>query len=194
MKKILVINGHPDRAPERLAWALSEAYAAGARQAGHEVRRLDVGALQFPLLRSAAEFNEGAPPPAIADVQRDIKWADHLVIVFPLWLGGLPALTKGFFEQVFRPQFTMRWRKNQMPQGLLEGLTVRLVVTMGMPAFAFRLFFGASGVRSFEKSVLGLAGIRRTGTTMFGGVGSESDRTTAQPWLAHVTALGRAGR
>lgn len=116
-----------------------------------------------------------------------------MVVVFPLWLGGLPALTKGFFEQVFRPQFTMRWRKNQLPQGLLEGLTARLVVTMGMPAFAFRLFFGASGVRSFERSVLGLAGIRRTGTTMIGGVGEQSAQATGG-WMARLGDLGRRGR
>lgn len=193
MKKILVINGHPDASADRLSAALADAYAAGAEKAGHQVRRVTVGALDFPLLRSAAEFNEGEPPPDIAGVQRDIKWADHMVVVFPLWLGGLPALTKGFFEQVFRPQFTMRWRKNQMPQGLLHGLTCRLVVTMGMPAFAFRIFFGASGVRSFERSVLGLAGIKRTGSTMFGGVGGD-EPGAVQGWLAAVTALGREGR
>lgn len=144
------------------------------------------------MLRSAAEFNEGEPPPAIAEVQRDIKWADHVVVVFPLWLGGLPALTKGFFEQVFRSQFTMRWRKNQMPQGLLQGLTCRLIVTMGMPAFAFRIVFGANGVRSFERSVLSLAGIKRTGTTMFGGVGGD-DPGPVRDWLAQVAGLGRQG-
>ncbi len=193
MAKILVINGHPDPAAERLCAALCDAYVRGAEGAGHTVRRVSVGQIEFELLRSAEAFNEGAPPPAIEAVQRDIRWADHMVVVFPLWLGGLPALTKGFFEQVFRPQFTMRWRKNQLPQGLLEGLTSRLVVTMGMPAFAFRLFFGASGVRSFERSVLGLAGIRRTGTTMIGGVGEQSAEA-AGSWVARLGDLGRRAR
>lgn len=190
MAKILIINGHPDPSDARLCAGLATAYAAGATAAGHEVRHVTVGRLDFELLRSAEAFNDGAPPPAIEAVQRDIRWANHLVIVFPLWLGGLPALTKGFFEQVFRPQFTMRWRKNQMPQGLLEGLTARLIVTMGMPAFAFRLFFGASGVRSFERSVLGLAGIRRTGTTLIGGAG---DQAAAGAWLDRVRDIGRRG-
>lgn len=193
MANILVINGHPDAAPQRLCAVLAEAYGAGAAASGHAVRRIAVGALTFDLLRSAQDFNDGAPPPVIDGVQRDIQWADHLVVVFPLWLGGLPALTKGFFEQVFRPQFTMRWRKNQLPQGLLGGRTVRLIVTMGMPAFAFRLLFGASGVRSFERSVLGLAGIRRTGTTLIGGVGEQS-AVTADGWLARVRDLGRRAR
>jgi putative NADPH-quinone reductase len=193
MANILVINGHPDPSAERLCAALCDAYVRGAEGAGHAVRRVSVGLIEFELLRSAEAFNEGVPPPAIEAVQRDIRWADHIVVVFPLWLGGLPALTKGFFEQVFRPQFTMRWRKNQLPQGLLEGLTARLVVTMGMPAFAFRLFFGASGVRSFERSVLGLAGIRRSGTTMIGGVGEQSAEA-AGGWMARLDDLGRRGR
>lgn len=193
MANILVINGHPDPSAERLCATLCDAYVQGAEGAGHAVRRVSVGLIEFELLRSAEAFNEGAPPPAIEAVQRDIRWADHMVVVFPLWLGGLPALTKGFFEQVFRPQFTMRWRKNQLPQGLLEGLTARLVVTMGMPAFAFHLFFGASGVRSFERSVLGLAGTRRTGTTMIGGVGEQSAQTTSG-WMARLGDLGRRGR
>lgn len=190
MANILVINGHPDAAPQRLCAGLVEAYVAGAEAGGHVVRRIAVGALAFDLLRSAADFNDGAPPPVIGGVQRDIQWADHLVVVFPLWLGGLPALTKGFFEQVFRPQFTMRWRKNQLPQGLLDGRTVRLIVTMGMPAPAYRLIFGAGGVRSFERSVLGLAGLRRTGTTMFGGVGDVAAAKAAS-WLDRVRDLGR---
>ena len=193
MANILVINGHPDPAPQRLCAGLVEAYAAGAEAGGHAVRRIAVGALAFDLLRSAAEFNDGAPPPVIDGVQRDIQWADHLVVIFPLWLGGLPALTKGFFEQVFRPQFTMRWRKNQLPQGLLEGRTVRLVVTMGMPTFAYRLIFGAGGVRSFERSVLGLAGLRRTGTTMFGGVG-EVPPDKAAAWIDTTRDLGRRAK
>ena len=193
MANILIINGHPDSSSARLCFALADAYAAGAVAAGHQVRRVDVGALDFALLRSAAEFNDEVPPPAIDAVQRDIRWANHMVVVFPLWLGGLPARTKSFFEQVFRPQFTMRWRKNQLPQGLLQSLSARLVVTMGMPAFAYRLIFGAGGVRSFQRSVLGLAGIRRTGTTMIGGMG-ELEPATAAGWLDRLRDLGRLGR
>lgn len=190
MANIVVINGHPDAAPQRLCAGLADAYADGAQAHGHAVRRVAVGALDFDILRSAEAFNDGVPPPVIDAVQRDIQWADHVVVIFPLWLGGLPALTKGFFEQVFRPQFTMRWRKNQLPQGLLGGRTVRLVVTMGMPAFAYRLFFGAAGVRSFERSVLGLAGLSRTGTTMFGGVGDVPE-AKVKAWLGSVRELGR---
>lgn len=189
MARILVINGHPDPSAERLSAALSAAYAKGAKADGHDVRRIVVGDLGFPLLRAADEFENESPPPCIAAAQRDIAWADHLVVVFPLWLGGLPALTKGFFEQVFRPRFAMRWKtKNPMPEGLLKGTSVRLIVTMGMPAAVYRLAFGATGVRSFETSVLRLAGLHITGRTLIGGAGALS-AAAARGWLKKVALL-----
>ena len=185
MARILIINGHPDSGIERLCAALCRSYAKGAKAQRDEVRHINVGDLDFPLLRAADEFEAGSPPAAIAAAQEDIRWADHLVIVFPLWLGGLPALTKGFFEQVFRPQFAMRWRRNQLPQGLLTGTSVRLIVTMGMPAFIYRLAFGAWGVRSFEVSVLKLAGLHISGRTLIGDVGGLT-AASAQRWLGKV--------
>ncbi|MGZ6009154.1 MAG: NAD(P)H-dependent oxidoreductase, partial [Rhizomicrobium sp.] len=48
-KRILVINGHPDTRDERFCSGLTKAYVEAAAEAGHEVRRIDVGALSFPL-------------------------------------------------------------------------------------------------------------------------------------------------
>jgi putative NADPH-quinone reductase len=190
MACVLIINGHPDPAIERFGAALARAYRRGAEAGGHEVRTITLGELEFPLIRSADAFNAETAPPAIQAAQADITWAEHVVIVFPLWLGGLPALTKGFFEQVFRPWFAMRWSEGRFPKGLLEGKSVRLIVTMGMPATAYKLLFGASGVRSFERSVLRLVGLYRTGTTMIGGVAALSEET-AKTHLDEVEALGR---
>ena len=96
-RKILILNGHPDVASKRLCHALAESYAAGARIAGHEVRRIDVAALEFNILRTQADFEKGQAPPSIVAAQLDIQWADHLCFVFPLWLGDMPALLKAFF-------------------------------------------------------------------------------------------------
>jgi multimeric flavodoxin WrbA len=69
------------------------------------VRLIEVAKLDFPLLRSQEDFDHGSPPEAIRPAQEAIAWADHLVILYPLWLGTLPALLKGFLEQVLRPDF-----------------------------------------------------------------------------------------
>jgi putative NADPH-quinone reductase len=72
-KRILLIQGHPDAAGRHLCHALSEAYAEGARSAGHEIESIDVGQLDFPLLRSKSEWDEGALPDSLIAAQRAIR-------------------------------------------------------------------------------------------------------------------------
>ena len=63
--------------------------------AGHAVQTVEVAKLDFPLLRSQADWNEGVLPPALQPAQDAIAWAGHRVLVFPRWLGDMPALFKG---------------------------------------------------------------------------------------------------
>jgi putative NADPH-quinone reductase len=69
--------------PARFVHALGEAYAHGARESGIEVRIIRVADLDVPVLRSQAEWNEGATPPSIAAAQGSIAWAEHIVILYP---------------------------------------------------------------------------------------------------------------
>ncbi len=189
-RKILVINGHPDSSPGRFAAALAGAYVRGASAAGHQIRRIDVGALDFPLIRSRAEFQTGEKPASILEAQDAVAWADHLVLIFPLWLGGAPAVLKGFLEQVFRYGFALN-PPGQPMKGLLKGHSARLVVTMGMPAFVFRAVFGAFGLRSLERGLLWVCGVSPIRRLILGGVeGAPSHRAK---WLRDLEALGRSG-
>jgi putative NADPH-quinone reductase len=190
MTRILIIDGHPDRRPERLGHALVAAYAQAAAGASHEVRTIAVAELDLPYIKSEDEFTSKDLAPAVLAAQADVRWAEHLVIFHPLWLGGAPAQLKGFFEQVFRYGFAIP--EGGRLGGLLKGRTARTVVTMGMPAFAYSLIFGAFGVRSLERSVLNLSGIKPARHTLFGGVGTASPRTVAH-WIDQVRKLGAAG-
>jgi putative NADPH-quinone reductase len=189
-KRLLVINGHVDPRPERLCHALCEAYARGAREGGHEVRRIDVGALDFPVMRTSGEFFNPDVPTAIAGAQQDIAWAEHLVIVYPLWLGGQPALLRGFLEQTFRYGFALAPPGSREPKGLLAGRTARVVVTMGMPAAAYVAIFGAFGERALERAILWFAGIHPIRRTLFGGVETASAGARAG-WLRRLERLGK---
>ena len=104
-KQILLIQGHPDSSQNHLCHALEEAYVRGAEAGGHDIRRINVATLEFPILRSQSEWEQGALPTGLAPAQDAIQWAQHLVLIFPLWLGDMPALLKGFLEQVARPGF-----------------------------------------------------------------------------------------
>jgi putative NADPH-quinone reductase len=189
VRKVLVINGHPDPSPERFAAALAEAYVRGAHAAGHQIRRLDVGALDFPLIRSQVAFVESEPPSVIRAAQEAIVWADHVVIIFPLWLGGAPAVLKGFLEQVFRYGFAIS-PPGEPVRGLLKGRSARLVVTMGMPGAIFRALFGAFGVRSLERGLLWISGVSPIRRSVLGGVEGLASRRAK--WLRDMQALGAA--
>ena len=189
-KKITVIDGHPDPRPERLCHALVAAYEAGAREAGHEVERIDVATLDFPILRSQTEFEGGMNDSVIQEAQRRIAWADHIVIVYPLWLGTMPALLKALIEQVFRPGFAFEYESEGWPRKLLAGRTARIVITMGMPAFFYRWFYLSHSLRSLERNILKFCGIKPAGETIFGMVEAADDAKRAK-WLKQMTALGR---
>jgi putative NADPH-quinone reductase len=189
-KRIAIIQGHPDPGGGHFGHALAEAYARGAAAAGHEVRIVDVAQLDFPLLRSNEEFDEGAPPADIAQAQATVKWAQHLVLFFPLWLGTMPALVKGFLEQLFRPGFALEVRPKAMPRRLLAGRSARIVVTMGMPGFLYRWFFRAHGLRGLERSILGFSGVKPVRDTLVGMVG-DPDAGRRERWLRRLEELGR---
>ena len=141
-RHLLIIQGHPDASGTHLGHALGNAYRDGAIAAGHEVRTLDIGALDFPLLRSQADWEHGQAPANLVPAQVDIEWAEHLVLLFPLWLGDMPALVKGFLEQVARPGFAFKCEgPNPFAHKGLKGRSARIVVTMGMPALLYRLLF-----------------------------------------------------
>jgi putative NADPH-quinone reductase len=191
-RRILILNGHPDPAGGHFDHALADAYQKAAVAAGHRVERIDVGTLDVPILRSKRAFEEEAPPPVIADAQAAIARAEHLVILYPLWLGTMPGLLKLFLEQVLRPNFAFDYRAKGLPRKRLTGRSARIVVTMGMPALAYRLFYGAHSLRSLKRNILHFVGITPVAATLIGSVETLGEAGRAR-WLAKLEALGRKG-
>jgi putative NADPH-quinone reductase len=191
-KRIVIVQGHPDPGGDRYGHALAEAYRQGAREAGHEVEILPVAELDFPLLRTKRDFDDGEAPEAIRRCQQAILAADHLVIIHPLWLGSMPALLKGFLEQVFRPGFA--FEKPETPgrpgRKLLKGKSARVIVTMGMPGFAYRWFYRAHAVKSLERNILAFTGFRPIHRSLIGMVEARDARGRHRR-LAEVRRLGR---
>jgi putative NADPH-quinone reductase len=190
-RRILIIVGHPDPGPDRFARALAQAYADGAAAAGHEVRRVDLAGLDLSLLRSRTEFETGRPPAALEDAVDDLRWAEHIVFVFPLWLGTMPALLKAFLEQVIRPGVAFAYPEpgRRIARPLLRGRSARLVVTMGMPSLLYRVWFLSHGIAGMRRNILGFAGIRPVRQTLIGLVEGASEKKRAT-WLARLRELG----
>ncbi len=190
-KNILLIQGHPDTSQLHLCHALERAYAQGATTVGNNIRHMNVATLDFPILRSQYEWEKGTLPPSLKEAQENIKWAEHILLFFPLWLGDMPALLKGFLEQVARPGFAFpREGKNPMGQKYLAGRSARVVVTMGMPALIYRWYFRAHSVKSLERNILGFVGIAPVNETLIGLVGNMKPETTKK-WLEKLERLGK---
>jgi putative NADPH-quinone reductase len=194
MSRIAIIQGHPDPSGNHLCHALADAYARGAGVAGHDVRRIEVAHLEIPWLRTKEAFYNGPLPETLTLCQEVIGRADHLVIVYPLWLGTMPAMLKAFFEQVLRPGFAFgtdatgkKWTKR------LKGKSARIVVTMGMPAFVYRWYFAAHSLKMLERNILGFCGIGPVRETLYGMVEAASAGKRAK-WLAAMHRLGRRAR
>jgi putative NADPH-quinone reductase len=188
--RVVIVQGHPDPAGGHLCHALADAYAQGATAAGHEVSQIELARLDFPLLRTQQDFEAGPLPQTLVPARDAIVAARHVVIVFPLWLGTMPALVKAFLEQVMRPGIAFEYRKQGFPRRLLTGRSARLVVTMGMPALIYRWYFRAHGVRGLERGILRFAGMKPVRESLFGMV-EAVDAARRQRWLDRMKDCGR---
>jgi putative NADPH-quinone reductase len=173
-RRIAILQGHPDASGNHLLNAMADAYAEGATSSGHEVRRIEIAKLDFPLLRTQAEFESGELPPALVQARDDMRWAEHWVFLFPLWHGTM-----------------MEYREKQFPKRLLAGRSARVVVTMGMPVMLYRWYFGALGVRAFERSMLGFAGIKPIRESFYGL--TFADEKKRLRWIEDMRRYGTRG-
>jgi putative NADPH-quinone reductase len=193
-RRILILDGHPDPSPDRFVHALASAYREGAEEAAHEVRTIRVADVDFTLLRTQADYENGEPSDSVRSCQAVFDWASHVVILYPLWLGSMPALLKGLLEQMLRPGFAFSTLKlGRNPVKLQGGKSARIIVTAGMPGWVYRWYFRAHSLRSLQRNILHFIGFRRVRSTVFGGVAS-LDAASRTACMQTVRDLGRAAR
>ena len=190
---IVIIDGHPDASEDRYCKAIADAYERGAAKSGHITRKIELAKIDIPFSRSQKEFEGNSLTEPLREAQGLIRWANHIVIIYPLWLGTMPALLKAFLEHVFRPGFGFEAESKGWPKKLLNGRSSRIIVTMGMPAFLYRWYFGAHSLKSLERSILKFCGISPNRETLFGMIDSVG-REKRIAWLEKIELLGQSGK
>ena len=190
MKKVLIINGHPDR--DSYNMALAKAYATGAsRQVNASVEVLHLVDLEFdPILRYGYK-KRTALEPDLVRAQQLLRDADHTVWVYPTWWGGMPALLKGFIDRVFLPGFSFSYQeKSPFQKQLMKGKTARVITTMDAPVWYYRLVYGSPGHKAMKRLILGFCGYKVRFFTM----GNLRERSAKQreKWLEKVEEIGFA--
>jgi len=190
-KKILVFLGQEDK--ETYCGALADSYEKGAREAGHEVKRMNIGDLKFdPLLHHGYKTIQALEPDLIA-VQEAMKWAEHIVFVYPMWWSAMPAILKGMIDRMFIPGFAYHFHKHNMGwHGLLHGKSARVVITMDSWPMVQRFLFGDS-TNEISRAILGFSGIHPVKVKKIGPVKDFNDAHKAA-WVATLEKWGRKGK
>jgi len=190
-KKILILMGHPHT--DSMCGTLALAYKEGAEEVGYEVRIENIGEMKFdPILhdgyRSIQELE-----PDLKKFQEDIKWADHFVLLYPMWWSAMPAVLKGLFDRVWLPGFAFHFNKGGMGwHKLLKGKTARVIVTMDSWPFVSRFLFGDS-TNEIARGVLGFAGFHPVKVRKFGPVKTASESHKLR-WERKMHKWGMKGK
>ncbi|MFC5405305.1 NAD(P)H-dependent oxidoreductase [Cohnella soli] len=186
--KILIINGHPD--DQSFCAALSEAYKEGAAGREASVQNIDLGRIDFTPILKFGYRRRTELEPALLEAQKLIRWADHLVFIYPTWWGTMPALLKGFLDRILLSGFAFKYRDNSsLWDKLLKGKTARLIVTTDTPSWYNWLVYKRAGHNVMKNNILRFCGVNPVKITEVGPLRSSSEKQRGK-WLADVRRLG----
>ena len=186
--KTLIIYTHPNH--ESLCGAFLEAAKSGidGSPSGHEVEVLDLYAEKFdPVLVFNGEIRrrDMCTNPVFEKYREQIRWADRLVFIYPIFWGRPPAMLLGFIDQVFASNFAYKDVPGKIyPEGLLKDKSAVCISTMKGPANYTLLTLGNAHKILMKRAVFQYVGIRKVKFFEFGSM--ESPKGNQAKKLAKV--------
>ncbi len=182
MAKIFILLGHPDK--ESLSGTFADAYEAGAVAGGHEVRRQSVGEMRFnPILHHGYKVIQALEPDLLT-FQENVKWCDHMVVIYPNWWATMPALLKGVFDRAWLPGFAFNYRKDGRPGWIkrLKGKSARVIILANVHPWLEWALFGEF-TNELSRATLGFAGMDPVRVKVF--APTEKVSSTRRAWWIH---------
>ncbi|AMR09444.1 NAD(P)H-dependent oxidoreductase [Bacillus sp. FSL W8-0445] len=122
--------------------------------------------------------------PETAEYRRIVKNADHLIFIYPLWWGGMPAIMKGFIDRVFAAGEAYTYQ-GKLPKGLLKARTASVYYTADAPSWYLRFWQRDADWVTVKDVMLKFCGVRRVKRLLFAGVKDSSEEKRTQ-WLDRV--------
>jgi putative NADPH-quinone reductase/1,4-dihydroxy-2-naphthoate octaprenyltransferase len=178
---VLIINGHPRRGS--FSEALTDAYFEGAAAAGVNITKLTLANLSFNPNVTHISPCDQLFEDDIKQSQGLIKWAHHIVFVYPTWWGTMPALLKGFIDRVFTADFAFEDIEGGTGYApLLRGKTAQIITTMDTPKWVYRFIYRSPGHNAVRRATLQFCGFDMAPTISFGPV-KNSTKAVREQWL-----------
>ena len=191
MKKIFILLGHPNN-EDTFNKSLADAYEKGAKEAGHEVKRMNLGDMQFDsVLHKGYKVIQQLEPDLLM-FQENIKWCEHFVVIYPTWWTSMPAQLKGLFDRAWISGFAFRFKPSGLWNKLLIGRSAHVFTTMGAPAIAECFFFG-NVTRLLKSNLLKFAGFSPVCATWIGNA-EKMKIEKRQKWFTKMEKLGKGGK
>lgn len=196
-KKIFILLGHPDNTELSICRNIADSYEKGARESGFEVKRMNLCEMKFdPILHQGYRARQVLEPDLLT-FQENIKWADHFVIVHPIWWMSMPALLKGMFDRVWLPGFAYNFKKNANGTKIgitrhLKGKSARIITTGSSHPFISFILYGDIWL-NLRRAILRFAGFGPISQTRFGQVEGLGEQKKSKI-LNKVYKLGQRGK
>ena len=152
--RVLVLHAHP--VTESYNGALYREICTRLAKAGHDVDGCDLYEEGFdPVLTRQEKLDyrdlEKNILPVAGHVERLMK-AEALVLSYPVWNFGMPAIMKGYLDRVFLPGVSFRLEEGLVKPNLQHIKKVAVVTTYG--ATPMRAFLAANPPKRFAMRTL----------------------------------------
>ena len=186
MKKVLIINANPKT--DSLTKSMAHVFAAVAMQQ-HEVIVTDIGDLVFDLDLQQGYDGIQELEMDLVTMQKRILWAEHIVILSPVWWGSFPAKFKGLIDRAFLPDFAFKYQPGKtIPKKLLAGKTSEIIINLDTPVFWYKFVQGNVIYKHLKRTILDFSGIKNRRSHYFGPVMSASPKDIKK-WQQKIRKL-----
>lgn len=167
--KTLIVYNHPHEGS--FCSAIREAVENGLKTGGHEYKVIDLDKDGFdPVMRpkdlkafvAAGKIGEDGledVDPLVLRYMKMLRWAEQIVMIFPIWWMTTPAMTKGFIDKVIFPGIVYKMEGGKLISMLSSLKQVTIITTMNTPSEVYHDVFGNSLEGSLIKGTFNQIGI-----------------------------------
>ena len=135
----LIIIAHPSK--YSFSHKIAKKYEETKKKLGDNVRVLDLykNTKNLPYLSFTDVRKDFPTSKFIKKCQDDVLWSNEIILIFPMWNGAEPAILKDWFDVVMCARFAFKYTGKLMPEPLLSGRIVKIIVTCDGPNWAYKL-------------------------------------------------------